>query len=259
MILQSTSALPISWDEDNKELSFAANALVPDIRTPSQMREVIFDKGWLASANPKMPLYYMYRNVGMTEDKKAIESSGIRYDITVFPPQMLGTEYLKSAGHYHPLVPGQAVTYPELYEVLAGEALFLIQKVDGKKVVDARGIEAKAGDKVIIPPGFGHITINKSASVLVTANWVARDFKSDYGPIKALGGGAYFFTNTGIVKNPQYDNNLRELKKLGATPAKILGLKDREPMYTLVKNIDSLEFLTAPENFSALFKKALAQ
>lgn len=259
MSLQTFSALPLSWDDKKKELSLSGKILIPDIRTLEQMREVIYDKRWLASANPRMPLYYMYRDVCLPEDKEAIASAGLRYDITVFPPQMLGREYLKSAGHYHPHVPGQNVSYPELYEVVSGEAIFLIQKVGGKKVLDARVVHAKEGDKLLIPPGFGHITINPAKTTLITANWVARDFSSEYGPIKTLGGGAYFFTTKGIVKNPSYENNTDEPKKLGTTPARILGLSEKEPMYSLVKSKGSLEFLTSPQKFSALFEKALAQ
>lgn len=254
MLLQKFSGLPLVWDDKSKEMSFAGTVLVPDVRTLSQMLEVIYDKKWLSSADKKLPLYYMYRDVCMTEDKKTIAFSGLRYDITVFPAQMLGVEYLKTAGHNHPLVPDENIPYPELYEVVAGEAVFLIQKADGKKVIDARVIYAKEGDKFIIPPGFGHITINPGKKTLITANWVAREFASDYGPIKKLCGGAYFFTSKGVIKNPNYENTLDSPKECKPTRTMLLGLKEKEPMYRLVNNKDMLEFLTNPAGFSRLFE-----
>src|SRR4030066_309045 len=69
-----------------------------------------------------------------------------------------------------------------------------------------RMIKAKQGDKVIIPPGYGHLTINASNKVLKMANWVARDFESIYSPIKEKGGGAYFILEDNIVRNQAYEN-----------------------------------------------------
>ena len=95
-----------------------------------------------------------------------LREQNIRYDITIIPPGMLGREYIKTAGHYHPLVPGGSVTYPELYEVLEGEALYLLQRQDLGDVV---AINASAGDKVLVPPNYGHITINGSNKKLKMA------------------------------------------------------------------------------------------
>ena len=47
----------------------------------------------------------------------------------------------------------------------------------------------KEGDKVVVPPNYGHITINPFDKTLVMSNWVCSDFPSIYEPIKRLGGG----------------------------------------------------------------------
>ena len=82
------------------------------------------------------------------------------------------------------MFPEPRITFPEIYEVLGGEATYILQKPDGEGIDDVILIKAGAGDKVIIPPGYGHLTINASNKVLKMANWVARDFESIYQPIK---------------------------------------------------------------------------
>ena len=102
---------------------------------------------------------------------------GLRFDITVIPPQTLCGEYIKTKGHYHPADP-YGNGYPEIYEVLEGEAHYLIQTADCSDVVL---IAAGAGDVVVVPSGYGHVTINPSKKlVLEMANIVSSRFSSDY-------------------------------------------------------------------------------
>ncbi|MDD1749897.1 MAG: glucose-6-phosphate isomerase, partial [Methanothrix sp.] len=131
------------------QLEFGDRGQVPDVRRLIDMTEVIYDQSWLAGAED-FELYYMYRDLFLSRaDKEKLLLQGLRYDITIIPPNMLGREYIKTAGHYHPLVPGGRVTYPELYEVLEGEALYLLQSLDLSDVV---AVYASAGDKVLVPP-----------------------------------------------------------------------------------------------------------
>ena len=125
------------------------------------------------------------------QDKELIAKYGLRYDVTVIRPGQIGREFIKTAGHYHPLKPQTEFSYPEVYEVLAGKAHYLLQTEPDEDGIDAILIEAVAGDKVLIPPGYGHITINPGQEYLIMSNWVAADFSSIYGPIKELGGGAF--------------------------------------------------------------------
>ena len=141
------------------QLQFGSRLQDPDIRHLFDMTDVIFDQPWLAGAED-FDLYFMFRDLYLSRaDKEKLLAQGLRYDITIIPPAMLGKEYIKTAGHYHPLVPGGAVTYPELYEVLEGEALYLLQSEDHS---DVAVVHASAGDKVLVPPGYGHVSINRS-------------------------------------------------------------------------------------------------
>ena len=240
------------WDK-NMELEFGGKRREPDIRRLSDMREVIFDQVWLAGAKD-FELYFMYRDLFLSRgDGEKLQEQGLRYDITVIPPNMLGQEYIKTAGHYHPLVPEGRVTYPELYEVLEGEALYLLQSQDLGDVVV---VHASAGDKVLVPPNYGHITINRSNKTLKMANYVAGNFSSLYGPIKEKAGGAYFFTKEGWIKNERCPEaaELRHVEAPDKKKLAKLGLTKGREMYPLLKVHGSLEFLTDPGNHLELFE-----
>lgn len=235
-----------------KTFEFGEMRAQPGIRMLFDMEDVIYDRDWLKGA-PNIELYYMYRELSLSKnDALLMKEHGLRYDITIIPPLMLGCEYVKTAGHYHPYVPGTDTTYPEIYEVLGGEAHYLIQKPEKEGIADAVLIKACEGDKVIIPPGYGHLTINASNKVLKMANWVARDFESLYEPVKVKGGGAYFMLDDGIVKNPAYDT-VPELRLLEPTNIKELGLQKNREMYGLVRDIGKLGFLTEPLEYGWVF------
>jgi len=168
------------------ELVYGGKRREPDIRWLSDIMDVVLDREWADKAED-FELYYMYRDLFLSRaDEIRLQDQGIRYDITIIPPNMLGREYTKTLGHYHPTVPGTAVTYPEIYEVLEGDALYLLQSLDLGDVV---AVKASAGDKVLVPPNYGHITINPSHKTLKIANFVARDFSSLYDPIRERAGG----------------------------------------------------------------------
>jgi len=235
------------------ELVFGGKRREPDIRRLFDMKEVIYDQSWLAEAED-FDLYYMYRDLFLSRgDAEKLQEQSLRYDITIIPPHMLGREYVKTAGHYHPPVSEGSVTYPELYEVLEGEALYLLQSQDLNDVV---AINATAGDKVLVPPNYGHVTINRSNKILKMSNFVARNFSSLYGPFQENGGGAYFFTKEGWLKNERClkAGELRRVEAPGNRSLARLGLSRSREMYPLLKEPGRLEFLTRPELHLDLFE-----
>ncbi len=161
----------------------------PDIRYLNDMKEVIYDKKWLKTA-PNLELYYMYRGI-----KK---EGNLRYDITIIPSRMLGKEFVKTKGHEH------IGKYGELYMVLEGEAIYLMQKRKGEKIEDVYAVKTKKSDVVIIPPGYAHVSINSSKKDLKMANWISEDCKSDYQMFEKLQGACYYYTKKGWVKNKNY-------------------------------------------------------
>ncbi|WP_440953881.1 glucose-6-phosphate isomerase family protein [Methanosarcina sp. Mfa9] len=233
-------------------LQFGETIREPDVRLLSDMKDVLADKEWLRSAGD-FELYYMYRELSRTEsDLQRIRKAGLRYDITVIPPARLGKEFVKTKGHYHPIVPGAKVSYPEIYQVLEGEAVYLLQKAEGESISDVVVIEAGKGDVVIVPPGYGHISINRSETTLKMANWVCTSFSSVYEPIRKAGGGAYYLLEEGFVPNSNY-LSVPEIRRFEPVEPELLGLERGEDMYELVEDLEKLRFLKEPQEFEEFF------
>ncbi len=238
-------------------LTFGDKVIQPDIRRLSDMRELLFDQSFAKDARD-MDLYYMYRDLYLSKkDWGMIKDAGLRYDITIIPPLMLGKEFVKTAGHYHPPTEEGGVTYPELYEVLEGSADYLLQRLEGDNITDVVVVTAEEGDKVLIPPGYGHITINSSKRRLKMSNWVARNFSSVYDPIQKMRGAAYFETVDGYVKNKLH-TDLPAIRFVKPKDLPQFGLSRAKEMYGLVrKEIERLEFLTKPAEFIDSFEGIL--
>ncbi|MCR3921878.1 MAG: glucose-6-phosphate isomerase [Firmicutes bacterium] len=249
--LNKNSGLPITADSEGR-LAFGegVTSITPATRYKKDMLDVLLDP----TASGPDELYYMYRDVCREQDRELLAKHRLRYDVTVIRPGQVGREYIKTAGHYHPVKEGTDVTYPEVYEVLYGKAHYLLQTEADEDGVDAVLVEATAGDKVLIPPGYGHITINPGPSVLVMSNWVGSAFSSIYGPIKELAGGAFFELvadgeDEQFMANPRYQPTPRlSTRKVEDQPE--FGLIHGRPMYVeFLKNPEKFAYLVNPEQY----------
>lgn len=253
--IEKISGLPISIKDDfTLEFREPLQEFRPATRTAADMKPVLKNPGAPADRDE---LYYMYRNVHLPQDEQAIQNAGVSYDITVIPPGMVGDEYVKTAGHYHAVKPGTTVAYPEAYEVLHGQALFLLQKMDPlfEKVLTVIAVEANAGDKIVYPPNYGHIIVNTGSDVLVTSNWVGDNFERMYDQVSGYQGLGYYVVQDGVAgykfePNPKYDKlpQIRVITRQFMDRFELMGPK---PMYTIgTTNPKSLEFLTQPEKYA---------
>ena len=217
----------------------------PTVRTIGEVRGVLLDP---ACECPE-PLYFMYRALSKTpEDGRWLRDHDLRYDVTVIPARTLCGEYVKTKGHHHP-ENGKGVPYPEIYEVIDGVAHYLIQTRSGD---DVRLLEARAGDLVIIPPGFGHVTINPGDTTLTMANIVSTRFESDYSLYERLRGAAYFELAGGrLVKNPRY-HATPDIRIFRASEQRGRIFPEAARLYDLI-GTESLGFLNSPEDYPGLF------
>jgi glucose-6-phosphate isomerase len=222
----------------------------PSVRNAKDLRAVLADRSCTATG----PVYYMYRDISRSDaDRRWLSAQDLRYDITVIPPREICGEFIKTKGHYHPDNPS-GIGYPEVYEVLSGMAHFLIQNRDFSDIVL---IAASAGEIVVIPPGYGHVTINPSkTSVLQMANIVSTRFESDYQGYESLHGAAYFEkVHEGFVKNPAYTTS-SSLRCAKISQHTAISGTISAPLYYLVEQQNPmLEFLNIPEKYPSLFRE----
>ena len=257
--LRQKSGLGLKFDTDKAKMVFDQDlkSESPAIRTIEQMREVLLDK----AIKVPQELYYMYRDICRAVDRAILQRYQLRYDVTAIKPFCLGREFMKTAGHYHP------DDFGELYELLNGRCFCLLQRSNLRNhsiIQEVILVEAVAGQKIVIPPGFGHILINPGPDYLVTSNWVSSRFSSQYELYKEAQGAAYFVTssgsglrttpylriNIGIVKNPNFEEVADISFAQPARQIKRFGLIEGKPMYNLInEDPKKLDFLNHPLDY----------
>ena len=164
----------------------------PQIRYLYDMKSVLYDQKWVKSASNR-ELYYMYRAVKRKGD--------LRYDITIIPSQTLGQEFTRTKGNRN------SKNYQELYTVLEGKAIFLMQKTKRGRtdiIEDIVAVEARKGESVIFPAKYAAITINPGNKELKIANWVSDKNNNVYKELLAMKGAGYFYTKQWWKKNKNY-------------------------------------------------------
>lgn len=256
--LAEATGLPLDFNPATCRIAWDAtvNVAEENARTGSEMAEFIAEAG----ARPTYdPIYRMYRNVAKNSDVAKIRAARLRYDVTVIPPGVFvgqRREFFRTAGHYHAFRPDGLTTYPEVYEVLSGRAYWLIQRPNQETpehIEEIYAVEAGPGEKAIMPPGFGHISVNAFAEPLVMANWIDDTFTYDYAPYRSFRGSGYWLFESGgdsieFAPNPNY-RSVPEIKKLRPKELPEFGLIRQRPGYQLAANLEQLRFLSVPEEF----------
>jgi len=257
--IEHQSGLPIAFDPVANAIHWPGGTAAgsTSIRTAAEMRDYIRESDATATQEAT---YIVYRTVARREDAARIAGVNLRYDMTVIPPgHFSGTrrEFFRTAGHYHPLVPNSAVAYPEVYEVISGRAYWLLQRrAEGNSAaLDAVYlVEAGPGEKAVMLPGFGHISINARPEPLIMANWISNTFTYDYEPFRRFHGGGYWMLEGEMPAMVEFEPNhsyerLPELVKLRPREIPALGLFRSRPLYGLAQNLETLRFLNDPESF----------
>lgn len=205
------------------------------------------------------PYYDFYKAIGRDEERAQFEARGLRYDSTVIMAGCAGDEFKKTAGHFHCEVPGKGMSYPEYYQVVKGTAVFVMQKVQDEQtrgrmnVTDCIIAEVKAGQAIVIPPNYGHCTVNVSDETMVFINLVAAASMNAYDGVKrSVGMCCYIKKNEDgsyrVEKNDHYDFSC-EPKVVTPNDNDTLGIYQDKPVYTeYLRTPEKFDYLTSPEN-----------
>ena len=258
MDLKELSGLPIGLDthgylQSNPELCIDETRT----RVLDELTEVYLDK---AACRGEDAAYWMFNGVYVKSDSLRLSHSAIRYELTLFPDKFIGREYIKSHGHLHKLEPHSGIDYPEICEVLVGTAHFFFQTLDphGPSSSEAFYVEVKAGEKIIIPPGYDHLTINPGPGPLLFSDVVALTCGGIYQRFKDAGGAAYLEVEQAgqpqFIPNPKYIA-LPALRKASPKEFPQLNLCQGKSLYAaFLENAgENWPFLWKPELFKGLF------
>jgi glucose-6-phosphate isomerase len=234
--------MKLSFDGD--ALVFGGRKIAHSVRTLGQMRQVLAFPDREEDLPADMPLYFMYREAG--------KFGSIRYDITRIAAREVCGEFNKTFGHMHPPSPA-GTPWSEVYEVLEGEAHFLLQKVSQLGVEDAALLSAKKGDCFIIPPGYGHVTVNPGKKELLMANLVSGGFEADYSMFAQRRGACFYELAEGkLLKNKNYGEGFEIRRATAAKFSSTFGCFApfaKKSLLEAAADRRNIEFLERPETF----------
>jgi len=251
--------LPVQLDDVNYRLIMDESLMEndPDIRKLEELRPVLYEKNIRA---PK-ELYSLFNDAGRPEARIFLRKHGLRYDLAVMPPLKLGTEYIKTIGHYHTICPGKNIPFAEVYEIVQGAAHFILQKQDAgdcKIVNDIIWIQARKGDRLVMPPDYAHVTINPGPEALVLSNLAAASGGHSYARIVEMGGMAFYDIECQgkpkLVKNSNYKNP-PQIRRVSFKSLASFGVNPDQPIYSsATSGPQKFRFITEPQDYRPLFE-----
>jgi glucose-6-phosphate isomerase len=233
-------SFPINLGPTELNFGTETNFLEMNERKLSDLKPVLYKNQGL---DFDCTIYKMYRGVIKLADKEIFKD--IRHDITTMPPGILNGEFVKTYGHYHPKL--KNLSYPEIYQVVNGKAVFLLQD-DPDNLKNVKLIFSQSKEIVIIPPNIGHVTINIGKDNLILANLVFGQFESLYEPFERKHGAGYYI----LEGNPvQWLPNTFYSNLPTAQVGRPLNPWNNQFIYDLFKNNPpSFQFLAEPQHFN---------
>lgn len=199
-------------------------------------------------------VYDVYRDIIFEKDRELFNKDEYRYDITYIMPGTVGNECKKTSGHYHCYNPEHTNTYPEVYEVLYGTAMFILQRSDNFEaaeeelvVNDLILVKVEAGQTLLVPANYGHCSINIGEGPMIFSNLAYVPCGIDYNPVKSHKGMAVFAKKIDgelvMEVNKDY-KNLPDIKYAKVKENPKFGIEFGKPVYnSYVANPQAFEFL----------------
>jgi len=263
-----TSGLPILMDEKNFDLEFrdGLTCAGSSKKQAGQMKGLLYARDGFVESDD---CYGAYRDIVFERDRALFQKYDFRYDITVIMPGTVGGECKKTSGHYHGYIKDRVYTYPEVYEVLAGKAVYILQKVknfdraDQEPVIeDLKAVFVEAGQAIIIPPFYGHCSVNVGEGPMVFSNIAVISCPLHYEPIQQKHG-----LSTYVLKDHQTlvfapNSNYQKVPAINKIYPKdnpALGISFGHPVYeAFVKAPQKFDFLLNPAPYLSAINKMLS-
>ena len=250
--LQEACGLPVAFDVDTCELILGKGLNNPSycVRNLHDLDEV-----WASAVEDEDRVIYRYTSgLHLDGDGPAWAAAKVAYGIVIFAPGVFGGEYVKSSGQYHPPTPPSNMATPEVYTVLSGTGLFMVQKAAPPydRIEDVVLVEVREGETFVVPPDYGHLQINPAPEPLVFSYAVMDGMKGCYDPFKERRGAAYYVMSDAkdrYVFNTRYGEKMPLRTVRAAEICQLAELDQRVTYQTIRDRLPELKFLTDPAAF----------
>lgn len=226
----------------------------PEIRYLDDIRASLLNP----RSNGPDELYCIAMDVGKEVDREEIVKRNLLFGVVTYAKGKIGKEPVRSQGHIHAISPSCGYSTPEVYEIWEGEAIIYMQESGKDDAGNCYAVRAKAGEVVIVPPGWVHATINADAYQNMTFGaWCVRDYGFDYKDVRVHHGIAYFPEYDGDKlcwkQNLSYKNG--KIMEQNAREYKEFGIRKGIPIYQqFEEKKDLFDFVVQPQNYKNLWK-----
>lgn len=244
-------------------LQFVGDVLcdAPEGVRSADLRFIVRDTGSVDAMNGAELLYQVYRNVRPALLADAMNRYGFSYALTTFKAGTIGggAEWVRTRGHTNSDAPGTNLSYPEIHEVLRGDAWLYLQHGASGRPNDVVTIPLSPGEKAVVAPGWASLLVNVGAAELVVGTWRMADCHTDRAALGAIGGMAHF-----ILRDPSGTPFCEANPRYGVVPAARVavakelldwGLTPSEPLLAAFhRSPEYLRCLLRPQDFADVWK-----
>ena len=249
--LTAFAGFEVRLDPLRLQLSFGSGIRTEDpvVRRLDEVRSLLRDE----DASGPEHLYTIYMGVQVPGIAPALQAHGLGYGAVVYNHGSLGRERLRSQGHVHSANPASGVAYSELYEFWHGRGLVYMQDAAGPEVGDVIVVEAGPGDKVAIPPGWAHATVNLGDEPMAFGAVYALDARLLYEPLRPLRGMAHYVLTDGRLEPNLRYPSVPEPRRHEPHALPEHGIEGGRP--ALAGDIGRLDFVSRPERCPRLWQR----
>lgn len=162
---------------------------MPEIRWLDQIRRSLRDP----QCDGPDQVYVIAMDVARMQDRHELKSRKLRFSVATYAVGQLGDEPIHSQGHIHRVSQHSGESCAELYEIWQGKGIIYMQERVASDPGRCFAVIAMPGEKVLIPPGWGHCVISASRDTpLSVSAWGEREYSVDYDAVQAHQGLAWY-------------------------------------------------------------------
>jgi Thermophilic glucose-6-phosphate isomerase and related metalloenzymes len=259
MLELKNSGLPLYFNQTNNTLALSVPLQYDSYvkKSVGQMLGLLANEDGL---NYKEEFYDVYRGIRYPEDEELQKKKGLRYDITIVMDGLVNGECKKTSGHYHGYNAQKTNTFAEVYEVIKGKALYILQRADNFEsaphnivLEDVILVSVEEGQSIIVPPNYGHCSINIGNGPMIFSNLAYVPCPISYDSVKYYHGMGFYIKKDNskvIVERNERYSHVPLPKFATVKENENLGIKFGLPVYESFKKYPGVfEFLENPDPY----------
>ncbi|MGO3608836.1 MAG: glucose-6-phosphate isomerase family protein [Enterococcus gilvus] len=203
------TGLGVTFNDATHEFVYSPTVFGPTHAEQRHLKDILHSMADHEASGPEI-VYSIAMDVGLRRDRSDLLERELLFGVVAYAKGSIGQEPVKSQGHIHAVSKTCQMSTPEVYEIWWGEAIVYMQERATDDPGRCYAVRAQAGERVIVPPGWAHCTINASRTEsMLFGAWCVRDFGFEYDEVRAHKGLAFYptFDDHGAIvweRNPSY-------------------------------------------------------